>query len=61
MAAFFFEKLAHFLAFVVKVGVVTAKASQSEQLREWDAIFYIADERTNVGSRYENQFVCSVR
>ena len=29
----FFEKLAHFLAFVVKVGVVTAEASQSEELR----------------------------
>ena len=28
----FFEKLAHFLAFVVKVGVVTAEASQSEKL-----------------------------
>ena len=32
--ATFFEKLAHFLAFVVKVGVVTAEASQSEELRE---------------------------
>ena len=31
--AAFFEKLAHFLAFVVKVGVVTAEASQSEKLR----------------------------
>ena len=37
----FFEKLAHFLAFVVKVGVVTAEASQSEKLREWDGIFYV--------------------
>ena len=37
----FFEKLAHFLAFVVKVGVVTAEASQSEKLREWDCIFYV--------------------
>ena len=36
--AAFFEKLAHFLAFVVKVGVVTAEASQSEKLREWDGI-----------------------
>ena len=36
-----FEKLAHFLAFVVKVGVVTAEASQSEKLREWDGIFYV--------------------
>ena len=39
--ATFFEKLAHFLAFVVKVGVVTAEASQSEKLREWDGIFYV--------------------
>ena len=39
--AAFFEKLAHFLAFVVKVGVVTAEASQSEKLREWDGIFYV--------------------
>ena len=37
----FFEKLAHFLAFVVKVCVVTAEASQSEKLREWDSIFYV--------------------
>ena len=35
----FFEKLAHFLAFVVKLGVVSAEASQSEELREWDVIF----------------------
>ena len=39
--AAFFEKLAHFLAFVVKVGVVTAEAPQSEELREWDGIFYV--------------------
>ena len=39
--AAFFEKLAHFLAFVVKVGVITAEASQSEKLREWDGIFYV--------------------
>ena len=39
--AAFFEKLAHFLAFVVEVGVVTAEASQSEKLREWDGIFYV--------------------
>ena len=39
--AAFFERLAHFLAFVVKVGVVTAEASQSEKLREWDGIFYV--------------------
>ena len=37
--AAFFEKLAHFLAFVVKVCVVTAEASQSEKLREWMAFF----------------------
>ena len=39
--AAFFEKLAHFVAFVVKVGVITAEASQSEKLREWDGIFYV--------------------
>ena len=39
--AAFFEKLARFLAFVVKVGVVTAEASQSEKLREWDGMFYV--------------------
>ena len=31
---------AHF-AFVVKVGNVTAEASQSEKLREWNTIFYV--------------------
>ena len=36
-----FEKLAHFLAFVVKVGVATTEASQSEKLREWDGIHYV--------------------
>ena len=39
--ATFFEKLAYFPAFVVKVGVVTAEASQSEKLREWGGIFYV--------------------
>ena len=39
--AAFFEKLAHFLAFAVKLGGVTAEASQSEKLREWDDIFYV--------------------
>ena len=39
--AAFFEKLAHFLAFVVKVDVVTAEASRSEKLREWDGIFNV--------------------
>ena len=37
----FFEKLAHFVAFVVKVSVVTAEASQSEEMRKWDGIFYV--------------------
>ena len=31
---------AHF-AFVVQVGIVTAEASQSEKLREWNGIFYV--------------------
>ena len=57
--AAFFEKLAHFLTFVVKVGVVTAEAFQSEKLREWDFL-RVVDERTNVASSYENQLVCSV-
>ena len=39
--AAFFEELAHFLAFVVKVGVFTAEASQSKKLREWNGIFYV--------------------
>ena len=39
--AAFFEKTGTYLAFVVKVGVVTAEASQSEKLREWDGIFYV--------------------
>jgi len=43
--ASFFEKLARFLVFVVKVGVVTAEASQSEKLREWDGIFYVSSIR----------------
>ena len=33
--------LAHFLAFVVKVGVVTAEASRSEKLRKRDVIIYV--------------------
>ena len=33
--------LAHSLAFVVKVGVFTAEASQSKKLREWNGIFYV--------------------
>ena len=36
--AAFFEKLTHFLAFVVKVAVDIAEASQSEELREWDGM-----------------------
>ena len=39
--AAFLEKLAHFLAFVVKVDIVTAEVSQSEELREWDGTFYV--------------------
>ena len=41
VTAFFEKKLSHFLTFVVKVGVVTAEASQSEKLREWDGLFYV--------------------
>ena len=38
----FFEKLAHFVAFVAKVSVVvTAEASQSEKMREWNGIFFL--------------------
>ena len=37
----FFEKLVHFLTFVVKIGVVTTKAPQSKKLREWNGIFYV--------------------
>ena len=33
--------LVSFLAFVVKVGVVTTEASKSEKLREWNGIFYV--------------------
>ena len=36
-----FENLAHFVAFVVKVGVVTTEASQYEKLREWNGIFNV--------------------
>ena len=38
--AAFFEELAHFLAFFIKVGVFTAEAShdQSKKLREWNGI-----------------------
>ena len=49
--AAFFAKLAHFLAFVVNVGVVTAEASQSKKLRENGmAYLRVVDERTNVAS-----------
>ena len=57
MAAFF-EKLAHFLAFVVKVGVVTAEASQSGKLREWDGIFGIY---CNVRSMFIRKYLFSWR
>ena len=35
----FFEKPAHFRAFVVKVGVVATKAPSFKELREWNSIF----------------------
>ena len=47
----FFEKLAHFLAFV---AVVTTEAPQSKKLimREWNGTFYVfADETKNVANR----------
>ena len=52
-----------FLAFVVKVGIVTAEVSQSEKLKEWNGIFYVLwmTERTNATNSYDNQSVCSVR
>jgi len=38
----FFEKVAHFLAFVaIIVSVITAEASQAEKLREWNNIFHL--------------------
>ena len=37
----FFEKVAYFLAFVLKVGVVTTEAPQSKKLTEWDGIFNV--------------------
>ena len=37
---FWKKKMAHLFAFVVKIGVVTTEASQSEKLREWNGIFY---------------------
>jgi len=40
VAAFFLKKLAPFLAFVVKVGIVTTEAPQSKKLRAWNGIFY---------------------
>ena len=49
----FFEKLAHFLAFV---AVVTTEAPQSKKLiiREWNGTFYVfADERMNVAIDHE--------
>ena len=60
--ALFFEKLAHFLLFVVKIGVVTVKAPQSKKLREWNGIVTsVVDERTNVINSYESPLVCSAR
>ena len=50
----FFEKLAHFLTFVVKIGVVTTKAPQSKIERmEWHFL-RVVDERTNVINSYES-------
>ena len=48
--AVFFEKLAHFLAFVVKVRVVTAEASQSEKLN---------GKRTSI-QRSLNVYFCAI-
>ena len=60
--AAFFGKLAHFLEFVVKVGAVTAEASQSEKLRVMGSHFLrVVEERRNVARSYENQLVCRVR
>ena len=56
--AVFFEKLAHFLAFVVEAGVVTTEASQSERM-EWHFL-RVVDERTTVANSCENQLVCIV-
>ena len=39
--AAFFEKLAQFPAFVVKVGVVTTEMPQSKKLRGWNDVFYV--------------------
>ena len=58
----FFENLAHFLTFVVKIGVVTTKKPQSKKLREWNGIFLrVVDERTNVINSYESPLVCFAR
>ena len=39
--AAFFDKLVHFLAYDVKVGVVSTEAPQSKKLREWNGISYV--------------------
>ena len=39
--AAFFEKLAHFLAFVAVVGVFATEAPQYKKLREWNGIFFV--------------------
>ena len=49
--AAFFEKLAHFLAFAAKVGVVTAEPSQFK--KNGMAFLRVVDERTNVASSCE--------
>ena len=57
--AAFFEKLAHFLAFVVKVGVVTAEASQSEEVT--DRLFQIFCSRSLRQYHINYKFHVSVR
>ena len=55
-----FEKRVHFCAFVIKGGIVTTEVPQSKKLREWNGIFCVVDERTNVANSYGNRLVCSV-
>ena len=48
----FLEKPAHFLAFVAKVGVVTAYQSEKKERMVWHFL-RVVDERTNVASSCE--------
>ena len=57
----FFKKRAHFLGFVVIVGVITTEASQSEKLRQWDGIFYVLWMRGQMLQVVVCSLVCSVR